>query len=277
MTKTIAIEDRVTMRTIAGQTFRRNAAIFCAATTTFLASPALADASAEASASITAASADIARPIDQGAREERPESDPRFNELFARWSALDTAGPEAFDDQYSSPGFVQEPVIQQPSVSMPSRYPLSASAGRISSDYGLRRHPVLGRMKQHAGIDIAAPTGTPVYATADGVVDKAYYSSSYGRVIYLDHGSDYETRYAHLSGMTVAAGQRVRKGDLIGYVGSTGRSTGPHLHYEIRIDGQPVNPMPFLRESETIASFTVPDASRSNSRARPGQLGMGGK
>jgi murein DD-endopeptidase MepM/ murein hydrolase activator NlpD len=116
----------------------------------------------------------------------------------------------------------------------------------LSSDYGMRNHPVLGGRRSHKGVDLAGPTGTPVYATADGVVGKAEWFSSYGNYIQIEHGGQMETRFAHLSGYNVVAGQRVRKGDLIGYIGSTGRSTGPHLHYEVRIAGEAVDPRPYM-------------------------------
>ncbi|MFA7587566.1 MAG: M23 family metallopeptidase, partial [Novosphingobium sp.] len=93
-------------------------------------------------------------------------------------------------------------------------------------------------------------TGTPVYAPADGTVSKAEWFSGYGLYIALEHGGDLQTRYGHLSRLNVADGQQVRKGDLIGYVGSTGRSTGPHLHYEVRVAGEAVNPLPYMQADE---------------------------
>jgi murein DD-endopeptidase MepM/ murein hydrolase activator NlpD len=117
----------------------------------------------------------------------------------------------------------------------------------LTSSYGMRTHPVLGGRRAHKGIDLAMPTGTPVFATADGIVSKAEWFSSYGLYISLEHGADIQTRYGHLSRLNVAAGQPIRKGDVIGYVGSTGRSTGPHLHYEVRIAGASVNPLPYLQ------------------------------
>ncbi|MGD9665189.1 MAG: M23 family metallopeptidase, partial [Novosphingobium sp.] len=111
--------------------------------------------------------------------------------------------------------------------------------------------------RAHKGIDLAAPTGTPVYATADGKVEMAQWFSSYGKFVKIEHGADLETRYAHLSGYTVSPGQTVHKGDLIGYVGSTGRSTGPHLHYEVRVAGEAVNPMPYMVETEAQQAFAM--------------------
>jgi murein DD-endopeptidase MepM/ murein hydrolase activator NlpD len=98
----------------------------------------------------------------------------------------------------------------------------------------------------HTGVDISAPTGTPVRATADGIVTFAAWFSGYGQLVIVDHGGGYETYYAHLSRFAVVDGQEVRRGDQVGAVGSTGRVTAPHLHYEVRIGGAPVNPHTYL-------------------------------
>lgn len=116
------------------------------------------------------------------------------------------------------------------------------AAGRISSSFGMRRHPLLGYTRMHKGIDIAAPWGAPVYAATDGVVRFAGRSSGYGNFIKLDHGGAFGTGYGHLSRILVRNGQSVRKGQVIGAVGSTGMSTGPHLHYELYKNGAAVNP-----------------------------------
>ena len=115
---------------------------------------------------------------------------------------------------------------------------------RMSSGFGKRRHPVLGYTKMHAGVDFAAPKGTPIFAAGDGVVEKAGWFSSYGKYIRIRHGSKLKTAYAHMSKINskVKAGQRVKQGQVIGYVGTTGRSTGPHLHYEVMKNGHKVNP-----------------------------------
>ncbi|MGZ2371363.1 peptidoglycan DD-metalloendopeptidase family protein [Ancylomarina sp. YFZ004] len=115
---------------------------------------------------------------------------------------------------------------------------------RVSATYGLRTHPILNSKKFHNGIDIAASIGTPVYATADGVVDitDANGQSGHGKYIVIVHAGDYASRYTHLSKLTVNTKAEVKKGDLIAYVGNTGISTGPHLHFEIKKDGQNVNP-----------------------------------
>jgi murein DD-endopeptidase MepM/ murein hydrolase activator NlpD len=114
---------------------------------------------------------------------------------------------------------------------------------RLSSSFGMRRHPILGYSKMHTGVDFAAPTGTPIYAAGDGVVRFAGRKGGYGKYVQIRHTGEFSTAYAHMSRILVRNGQRVRQGDVIGRVGSTGRSTGPHLHYEIIRNGQKVNPM----------------------------------
>jgi murein DD-endopeptidase MepM/ murein hydrolase activator NlpD len=114
--------------------------------------------------------------------------------------------------------------------------------GRFSSAFGMRRHPILGYTRMHKGIDIAAPWGTPVYAATDGIVQFAGRSAGYGNFIKLNHGGAFGTGYGHLSRIVVRGGQSVRKGQVIGAVGNTGMSTGPHLHYELYKNGVAVNP-----------------------------------
>jgi murein DD-endopeptidase MepM/ murein hydrolase activator NlpD len=134
------------------------------------------------------------------------------------------------------------------SIAVPSRKPIDAM--KLSSAYGMRVHPVTGRLARHNGIDIPAPHGTPIYATADGIIGRAQRLGGYGLYVEVEHGNNIQTRYGHMSSFVVASGQRVKKGDVIGYVGSTGRSTGNHLHYEVRIAGTPVNPIPFVESGE---------------------------
>lgn len=125
--------------------------------------------------------------------------------------------------------------------------------GRITSSFGERLDPINGEGAFHSGIDIATAFGADVRAPADGVVLKASFGNGYGREIIIGHGDGIETLYGHLSGFAVTAGERVRRGQVIGYVGSSGRSTGPHLHYEVRVRDTPVNPHKYLRE--TINQF----------------------
>ena len=117
----------------------------------------------------------------------------------------------------------------------------------LHTTYGSRFHQILGYVRDHKGLDFTADTGTPVYATGDGRVERASYSQSFGNVVYLDHQYGYETRYAHLSKFNVKAGQRVKRGDLIGYIGNTGLSKGPHLHYEVLFQGEHLNPINFFQ------------------------------
>jgi murein DD-endopeptidase MepM/ murein hydrolase activator NlpD len=116
----------------------------------------------------------------------------------------------------------------------------------MSSGFGMRVHPVTGAKRLHAGIDLAAPTGTPIGAAAAGTVTFAGARGGYGNLVIVDHGDGTETRYAHQHTISVRAGQTVAAGDLLGTVGSTGQSTGPHLHFEFRRDGEPVDPAPLL-------------------------------
>ncbi len=127
---------------------------------------------------------------------------------------------------------------------IPSIQPVSSlDLRQMASGFGYRIDPVYGTGKMHEGMDFASETGTPVYATGDAVVAEAKWHSGYGNLIVLDHGYNYTTRYAHLSEMNVSAGQQVKRGDRIGRVGNTGKSTGSHLHYEVRYKGVPVNPV----------------------------------
>lgn len=115
--------------------------------------------------------------------------------------------------------------------------------GRMTSGFGYRRHPILGYRKMHAGIDFGAPHGAPIYATTDGVIAMAGRAGGCGNAVKINHGGNLATRYCHMSRIAASAGQRVRQGQIIGYVGSTGLSTGPHLHYELYRNGSIVNPL----------------------------------
>ena len=123
---------------------------------------------------------------------------------------------------------------------------------RFTSGYGFRRDPKTGGRRMHKGTDFAAPSGTDIFSTADGVVTKAGWQSGYGRLITIEHEFGIETRYAHLSKIRVKVGQRVSRGDHIGDMGSSGRSTGVHLHYEVRVDGNAVNPMTYIKAAQDV-------------------------
>lgn len=131
---------------------------------------------------------------------------------------------------------------QLPGVAaMPVRWPLISSS--MTSGFGLRRHPIFGDLRAHSGVDLAAAAGTPVYASAPGYVVTANWAGGYGLLVAIEHAGGMQTRYGHLARLAVASGQYVAAGAVIGYVGSTGNSTGPHLHYEVRINGRAVNPL----------------------------------
>jgi murein DD-endopeptidase MepM/ murein hydrolase activator NlpD len=117
----------------------------------------------------------------------------------------------------------------------------------LSSGFGVRSDPFLGRPAMHTGLDFRSSTGDPVRATANGTVESAGWSGGYGKMVEVDHGNGFATRYGHMSEIEVKVGQQIKIGQIIGRVGSTGRSTGPHLHYETRIDGDAVDPQKFLR------------------------------
>ena len=134
---------------------------------------------------------------------------------------------------------------QQEMLVTPSIWP---THGWIASPFGRRIDPYTHRWKHHYGVDIAGRFGTPVVASASGSIEKVTSDSSFGNHILIDHGHDTETLYAHLETVIVAAGDDVRRGDVIGYLGSSGRSTGPHLHYEVHEHGIPRNPMDYIRE-----------------------------
>ena len=203
------------------------AGLIAAAAATVSASPALANASA--------AAADIAAPLHAAQSARAPgalgSGDEQFHSLFVSWQSLDGGAPAA----------------RGPSVSIPTLIPVDGY--RTTSEYGMREHPILGGRRAHKGIDLATAVGTPIHAAADGVVARADWFGGYGLYVQLEHGGAMETRYGHMSHLNVAAGQRVHKGDVIGYVGTTGHSTGPHLHYEVRVNGEAVNPMPYMQSA----------------------------
>jgi murein DD-endopeptidase MepM/ murein hydrolase activator NlpD len=133
-------------------------------------------------------------------------------------------------------------------ASRPAIQPINnTQLNQLYMSYGARFHPIFKIMKEHHGLDFSAPKGTPVYATGDGRVARANTSGSYGKVIYINHGHDYETRYAHLSRFAVSPGSYVKRGQVIGYVGSTGTSLSSHLHYEILYRDRNVNPINFFQ------------------------------
>ena len=169
---------------------------------------------------------------DSAATEADLRADTQFRSLFMTWKKLDT--------------------LQQGVIAIPSAQPVAHL--NYTSNYGIRSDPFRGTAAMHAGVDSPGPVGTPIYATADGMVDRAERAGGYGNMVELDHGKGIQTRYGHLSKILVEPGTRVHRGQLIALMGSTGRSTGPHLHYEVRIDGRAVNPVPFLQTADYLVA-----------------------
>lgn len=161
-------------------------------------------------------------------------ADPNFKALFQSWKKLES--------------------LEQGTVAIPSAMPIQ-QAVNFTSGFGVRSDPFRGRAAMHPGVDLAGPVGTPIYATADGVVDRAEWNTGgYGNLVEIDHGHGIQTRYGHLTRYIVSNGEHVKRGQLIAYMGSTGRSTGSHLHYEVRLDGKAVNPIPFMQSSDYLQS-----------------------
>ncbi len=172
-------------------------------------------------------------------------ADPRFAELFVNWQRV-----EQLEDAMSS---------------LPSYVPVRNFT--MTSGFGVRFDPFNGRRAQHAGLDLAGAHGEPILAAAAGRVVRAGRFGAYGLTVDIDHGRGILTRYAHLSTIRVTEGQRVAMGQRIGGMGSTGRSTGTHLHYEVRIDGQPVNPRPFIDASQYLLAFQRSGAESQSASA----------
>lgn len=182
------------------------------------------------------------------------QSDLQFRSLFMTWKKMDS---------------FEQGVIAIPSVQPTARL-------TFTSNFGIRSDPFKGTAAMHAGVDIPGPVGTPVYATADGIIGRAERSGGYGNLVEINHGKGIQTRYGHLSKILVAPMTRVKRGQLIALMGSTGRSTGPHLHYEVRIDGHAVNPVPFLQTADYLqterdrALHATPAASMGGPEAPAG-------
>jgi murein DD-endopeptidase MepM/ murein hydrolase activator NlpD len=144
-------------------------------------------------------------------------------------------------------------------AAIPSIQPINnKELNRLASGYGMRTHPILKVRKFHPGVDFSAPQGTHVYATGDGIVKEVKtLFGGYGKYIEIDHGFGFVTLYAHLSGFEVRKGQRIKRGELIGYVGNTGQSTAPHLHYEVRKDNKLVNPVNYFFQDLSPEEYEI--------------------
>ena len=175
-----------------------------------------------------------------GPLEPATGGDATFKQLFNSWKKLDN--------------------ISQGAIAVPSDKPVRTAA--LTSGYGVRSDPFRGAAAMHAGLDLAGPSGTPIHATADGVVAVAGFNrGGYGNLVKINHGRGIETRYAHMLSLNVTPGQRITRGQVIGRMGSTGRSTGSHLHYEVRIDGRAVNPIPFMKSTDYLLAMQQNNSS----------------
>ena len=174
-------------------------------------------------------------------------ADPNFKQMFLSWKKLDQ--------------------LETGTIAIPSAMPVEGT--NFTSGFGVRSDPFQGRSAMHPGVDLAGPIGTPIRATAEGIVNRSEWVTGYGNLVEINHGRGIQTRYGHLSRSLVAPGQRVKRGDVIALMGSTGRSTGSHLHYEVRLDGKAVNPVPFMQTNDYLLALQRRTAS-------PGQVAMGG-
>jgi murein DD-endopeptidase MepM/ murein hydrolase activator NlpD len=176
---------------------------------------------------------------------------PTFKALFTSWKKLDQ--------------------LQDGVIAIPSDKPIRASV-EFTSGFGVRSDPFHSGAAMHPGIDLAGSYGTPIYATADGTVLRAGWNSGgYGNLVEIDHGRGITTRYGHMSAILVHAGDHVTRGQQVGRMGSTGRSNGTHLHYEVRIDGRAVNPIPFMKSTDYVLAM-----QRRSNAASMDQIAIGG-
>jgi murein DD-endopeptidase MepM/ murein hydrolase activator NlpD len=174
-----------------------------------------------------------------------------FKALFDSWKKLDQ--------------------LQDGVIAIPSDKPVKTNVS-FTSGFGVRTDPFERGAAMHPGIDLTGASGTPIYATADGTVLRAGWNTGgYGNMVELDHGRGIATRYGHMSAVLVHAGDHVTRGEQIGRMGSTGRSTGNHLHYEVRIDGHPVNPIPFMKSTDYVLAM-----QRRSGAASMDAVAMGG-
>jgi murein DD-endopeptidase MepM/ murein hydrolase activator NlpD len=174
-------------------------------------------------------------------------STPGFKQIFDTWKQLDQTA--------------------RAPAAIPSTMPVAGT--NFTSGFGVRADPFQRRAAMHAGIDLAGPYGTEIRATADGVVGRSKWVNGYGNLVELEHGSGIQTRYGHLSRSLVSPGQHVKRGDVIALMGSTGRSTGNHLHYEVRLDGKAVNPVAFMQSGDYLIAL-------QRRAADPTRIAMGG-
>lgn len=165
---------------------------------------------------------------------------PTYKESIEQYNFLKSASYSRIDRNYAR---------SWQKNTIPSMWPVN---GPLLSRFGERQDPFSGEGAFHTGVDISAPLGTPVHAAADGIVYHAEWAGAYGKMVIIDHGNGMRTFYAHLSRFEVVPGQEIRRGEILGFSGATGRVTAPHLHFEVRMGGSPVNPYPYLKRSALL-------------------------
>ncbi len=170
---------------------------------------------------------------------------PNLKESIDRYTFLQSASFSSIYHHYA---------YRWQSHNQPSLWPV---VGVLRSAFGARTDPFSGEGAFHTGIDVQTPTGTPVHVAGDGVVERAGWSGRYGKLVVVDHGNGLQTYYAHLSQFAVVPGQEVRRGEVIALSGVTGHTTGPHVHYEVRLSGTPVNPYRYLAKAPNPQGFAV--------------------
>ena len=234
-----AIATRLKVVSVASKSFTLRRLAIVASVMSFVAFGAVAEAQVVAAKVVHHVAATGGPMIAANAEEATADlrADAQFRTLFQTWKKLDAT--------------------QQGVIAIPSVQPVHSLS--FTSNFGIRSDPFRGTAAMHAGVDIPGPVGTPIYATADGIIAHAGRQGGYGNMVEISHGKGIATRYGHLSKILVGDNARVVRGQLIALMGSTGRSTGSHLHYEVRIDGHAVNPVPFL----TTADYLLAAQDRS--------------
>lgn len=198
----------------------------------------------------TVAASNALNSIQPKANVAEEATEPELTEL-----TFNTGGPQETPDE-SNPTELEKELERIEVISDPEFLPtIWAHSGKINNEFGFRRNPFGGRSYEfHAGMDIDGQRGDEIIAPANGRIVKAAFNGGYGNVVDIDHGNGLTTRYAHMSKILVSEGDEVTRGMVIGHVGSTGRSTGPHLHYELRLNDRPINPRRFLPNDPELVS-----------------------
>ena len=193
-----------------------------------------------------------------------PADQPTLDDLTQWLTRLDQAAEQDLD-LFT---LVESRLLQTrlKALMIPSSRPVE---GPVGSGFGFRSDPISGRGALHSGLDFPGDVGTPIHAAAGGLVLASEWHAAYGQVIEIDHGNGIVTRYAHCSKVNVEAGALVKRGQLIGAVGSSGRSTGPHLHFEVLLDGVPQDPAQFLEGGSEVAATALPQLPQNKPKRTP--------